>query len=81
MEVVGPGGGGGATVFVTVFVSAGGVDMTVVAVWLDPPQPVRSNVTAAMAVFVARIEGETGRCLFTGFHSWVQQRCAEALPP
>ncbi|EUA26269.1 hypothetical protein I550_1392 [Mycobacterium intracellulare 1956] len=78
MDVFGPGGGGGATVFVTVLVSAGGVDMTVVDVWLEPPQPARNSAAAAMAV---RIMGEARRCRFTAFHSPVQQRCAESLPP
>ncbi|GAB4599215.1 hypothetical protein MAHJHV64_08250 [Mycobacterium avium subsp. hominissuis] len=72
IEVFGPGGGGGVTVTVTVLVCAGGVEMTVVAVGVDPPQPARNNAAPATAAVLPGerrhgAAGQAGRCLFTTF--------------
>ncbi|GAA4541973.1 hypothetical protein GCM10023161_25210 [Mycobacterium paraffinicum] len=54
MVVFGPGGGGGAAVTVTVLVSAGTVDVTVVAVPFEPSQPASTAAQPAIAAVKGR---------------------------
>ena len=55
MVVLGAIDGGGAVTTTVLVISS--VDVSVTAVWLDPPQPARAIAAPAIAVFFPCIEG------------------------